>query len=158
MIPLNWIVIGVVAVATVAGGWFFSAGRGTTGEIDRAGDLSATDLRVGDCIDLKDPDAEEIDDVTARPCTVEHEYEMFFVGSLPAGPYPADDVFMAYLEANCLPGFATYVGKAYEDSALDVSWLTPTQAGWEDGDRSVQCALYSPNQSRLTYSLKGSGF
>ena len=42
--------------------------------------MTAADLRVGDCFDLKDPAADEIDDVTAGPCTAAHEFEMFFVG------------------------------------------------------------------------------
>lgn len=158
MIPLNWIVIGLIAAATAVGGWYFSAGRGSSGEIERAGDMSASDLRVGDCFDLKDPDAEELSDVNARPCTSEHEYEIFFIATLPAGAYPPDSVFDAYLETHCQPNFATYIGKAYADSALAMSWLAPTEDGWDEGDRTLQCVVWSPNQSRLTSSLKGSGF
>lgn len=158
MIPLNWIVIGLIAVATAVGGWYFSAGRGTSGEIDRAGEMSATELRVGDCFDLKDPDAEELSDVNARPCASEHEYEIVYLVTLPSGAYPADSVFDAYLESHCVPSFATYIGKPYQDSALAMSWLAPTEASWDEGDRILQCVVWSPNQSRLTSSLKGSGF
>ena len=41
--------------------------------------------------DLKNPSEEVVDDVTAVPCTTEHEYETFFVGSMPGGAYPTDD-------------------------------------------------------------------
>ena len=37
------------------------------------------------------PAANEIDDVTAGPCTAAHEFEMFFVGSMPEGEYPGPD-------------------------------------------------------------------
>jgi hypothetical protein len=158
MIPLNWIVIGLIAVATAIGGWYFSAGRNASGGIDRAGDLSAVELRIGDCFDLKDPDAEELDDVAARPCNTEHEFELYYIATLPAGPYPAESVFDSYFDTQCIPNFATYVGKPYAESALDVYWLVPTEFGWDEGDRTIQCAIFSPNQSRLTSSLKGSGF
>jgi len=44
------------------GGYLFSAGRSATGEITRSGDMSANDLRLGDCFELKEPDADEVSD------------------------------------------------------------------------------------------------
>lgn len=158
MVPVRLLLFVLVAGATAIGGWYFSAGRGDSGEITKSGDLQATDLRVGDCFDVKDPEAEELFDVTAKPCDQAHEFEMFFVGSLPEGAYPAEATFDSYVEANCLPSFATYVGKSYQESALDIYWLVPTSEAWDEGDRSVQCALYAPNDNQLVVSLKGSGF
>jgi hypothetical protein len=118
--------------------------------------MTANDLRVGDCFDIKDPDAEEISDVTAHPCTEAHEYEVFHVGVLADGVYPGDDTLTEYVIGNCAPAFDAYVGRAYTDSQLDFSWLYPSGDSWGDGDRSVQCAAYDPRNSRLTISLKGS--
>lgn len=157
-IPLRLILFVLVIGATAIGGWFFGAGRGDTGEITKPGDLQAADLRVGDCFDVKDPDAETLFDVTAKPCDQAHEFEMFFVGSLPEGAYPPEATFDSYVEANCLPSFATYVGKSYQESALDIYWLVPTSDAWGEGDRSVQCAVYAPNDNQLVVSLKGSGY
>lgn len=146
-------------VALLIGGgittWYFGAGRNEAGQIAKPGDLGAVDLRVGDCYDLKEPQASEIEDVAAKPCTEAHEYELFFVGSLPEGAYPADAVFERYVLDNCDPAFATYVGTAYQDSTLDIYWLIPTPDSWDSGDRSVQCAVYDPKIPRLTTSLKG---
>lgn len=155
-LPIGGILVVVVVIAVAIGGLLFSAGRSPTGEIDRAGDLSANDLRVGDCFDLKEPDAEEVDDVTAHPCTEAHEYEVFHVGLLAEGAYPGEDALTEFVIDNCEPAFGTYIGKAYLDSQLDFSWLYPSDDGWNDGDRSVQCAAYDPRNSRLTSSLKGS--
>jgi len=155
-IPFGWIVVGVLVFGGAIGGLIFNAARGSSGEITKAGDLTAGDLRAGDCFDLKDPSAQEIGDVKAVPCTTEHEYEAFFVGAMPEGDYPTEAAFTAWLEANCAPAFASYVGKPYDDSELDIFWLQPTNESWTNGDRSIQCAVYHPQIPRLTESLKGS--
>jgi hypothetical protein len=118
--------------------------------------MTMSDLRVGDCFDLKDPDADEIDEVRALPCTEEHEFEVFFADALPEGGYPVDAAFDAFFERQCIPAFATYVGTPYRESELDVFWVVPTTEAWDDGDRTVQCAVYHPRIHRLTESQKGS--
>ena len=155
-LPLGWIVVGLFVAAGAIGGFIFNASRSDSGEITKSGDLAASDLRVGDCFDLKDPEAEEVGDVTAIPCTSEHEYEMFFSGTMPEGPFPDDKGFVDWLDTNCVPAFGSYVGLAYEESELDIFWLQPTGEAWADGDRSIQCAVYHPRIHRLTESLKGS--
>jgi hypothetical protein len=155
-IPTRLVVLAVIVVVASIAGWYFNASRSSSGQISRAGDLAAADLRVGDCFDFKDPSADAVGDVTARPCTDEHEYEMFFVGSLPGGEYPAKDAFETFAHDNCIPAFTTYVGKVYEESKLDFYWLFPEGEAWGKGDRSVQCAVYDQRIHRLTDSVKGS--
>ena len=155
-IPLGWVVVAVIVVGAAITGWYFNASRSSTGEITKQGDLTAADLRVGDCFDLKDPAANEINDVTAIPCSKEHEFELFFVGSLPEGAYPTEEAFEAYVSTNCFPAFGTFVGKSYDDSDLDIYWLIPTDDAWRAGDREVQCSAFHPRVHRLTNSLKGS--
>ena len=153
-IPVGWIIVGLLVFGGGLAGLLFNASRSSSGEITRSGDLTANDLRVGDCFDLKEPDAEEISDVTAHPCTEAHEYEVFFIGTLAEGAYPGEDGLTAFVVDNCGPAFDSYVGTAYTDSQLDFSWLYPSSDSWSDGDRSVQCAVYDPRSSRLTNSLK----
>ena len=155
-IPVGWLVVALFVAGTAVVGWYFNASRSSTGEITKSGDMTAVDLRVGDCFDLKDPAADEVEDVTAGPCTVAHEFEMFFVGSLPEGAFPAQSVFDTYVTDNCYPAFAAYVGTAYTESELEMYWLAPTADAWGGGDRSVQCAVYHPVISRQTQSLRGS--
>ena len=154
-IPLGWILVGLLVVGGGVVGYVFNASRSSTGVINRSGDLTANDLRVGDCFDLKDPDAEEVSDVTAHPCTEAHEYEVFYVGNLAGGEYPTDDAMEAFLIDQCVPAFGAYLGKVYADSVHDFSWLTPTPEGWRAGDRSVQCFGFDPRNARLTVSIKG---
>jgi Septum formation len=155
-IPIGWLIVALFVGGGAIAGWYFNASRSSTGEITKAGDMTAADLRVGDCFDLKDPAANEVEDVTARPCSVAHEYEMFFVGSMPAGEFPADSVFETYVTDNCYPAFAAYIGRAYTDSELSMYWLAPLAEGWRAGDRTVQCAVYHPRVHTQTQSLKGS--
>jgi hypothetical protein len=154
-IPIGGIVFLVFVFGGGISSWFFGAGRGEGGEIAKPGDLTAVDLRVGDCFDLKDPEATEVDNVVARPCTEEHEYEMFYTGSMPEGDYPPKSVIEVFMNTNCMPAFLAYVGKEYEASTLDLSWLSPTPDTWSQGDRSIQCSVYDPSVDRLTGSIKG---
>lgn len=155
-LPWGWVLTFLIVGGGAIGGLIFNAARSDTGEIAKPGDLTVGDLRVGDCYDLKDPTAEELDQVTARPCAEAHEFEMIFVGSLEAGAFPGAEGFVTYVDEHCLAAFERFVGTSYADSQLDVFWLEPTQAAWTAGDRSVQCAVYDPRNARLTGSLKGS--
>ena len=157
-IPIRLVAIVAIIGAGLVAGWIINAGRSSTGEIVKSGDLVVSDLRVGDCFDLKDAAAEIHEKVTARPCGEEHEFELFYVGSLPEGPYPTDvdTSFGKFVQDNCGPAFESYVGKAYESSELEVFWFYPNGDSWAKGDRAVQCAVYHPRIHRLKESLKGS--
>ena len=93
--------------------------------------------------------------MTKRECTEPHQYEMYFVGDMPDGPYPTNDEVTVWIQSNCLPAFGQYVGLAYENSTLDALPITPTSDGWDSGDHSVQCALLDPDNAELTESLQG---
>ena len=155
-IPLAWVLFAALALFGLVSSWVSSADRSESGEVTKSGDLAIDELRPGDCFNFKDPDAEEIDDVAARPCSEEHEYETFFVGSMPAGAFPEAAGFEAYVVATCEPAFATYVGTPFEESRLGYTWIEPTGSAWSEGARSIQCMLYDPQTPRLTGSLKGS--
>lgn len=155
-IPIGWVVVGVLVLGGGISSWYFGASRSDTGEIAKPGDLTATELRVGDCFDLKVPGASEIEDVAARPCVEEHEFELFYAGAVPEGEYPAEAVFEEYVNEHCVPAFTAYIGKGFQESELDVYWLFPTIDAWRQGDRTIQCAVFHPVIHRLTESLKGS--
>jgi DNA invertase Pin-like site-specific DNA recombinase len=112
------------------------------------------DLRVGDCFNLKNPYA-EIEHVKKVPCKTRHDYELFYVGAMGKRSHPTEDAILDYLIDYCDPAFGHYIGKDIDDSALDYDWLLPTEDAWRSGDRTVQCAAYDPNDSRLRESLRG---
>jgi hypothetical protein len=148
----GWLIL--VVVITVVGYWF-SASRGDSGQITRGGNLGISDLRAGDCFDLKDQEAVEVQEVDAKVCTEPHQFEMMFIGDMRDGPYPDDAAMDDYTVANCDPVFDAYVGRAYEDSQYDWVSFSPTEAGWKDGDHAMQCALIDPDNDKLTGSLLG---
>jgi hypothetical protein len=185
-IPAVWLIVGALVLVGAFAGWYFDeatpvnpdrpatlpdASRAATGEIDKSGNLSVVDLRVGDCFDLKDPSADQIGNVNAVPCTSEHEFEVFYVGAMGKGSYPTDaagqrrnhgrqvlqidGAFGTYVDQNCMPAFGAYIGKAWDDTALDIYWVVPTDDAWRSGDRTMQCAAFYPGIYRLTWSLRG---
>ena len=156
-IPIGWVIVAVLVVGGGIAGAIFNASRAPTGEISKGGDLSALELRVGDCFDLKDASTETIGDVTALPCTELHEYEIFFVGAMSMAEriYPSQEELDGYVDLYCRPTFYTYVGKIYAESELEIFTLFPTNEGWGDGDRSVSCAAHL-GDGRLSASVKGS--
>lgn len=145
--------VGVVAAFAV-GGAIFAAQRDSSGEITRGGSLAISDLQVGDCFDPQDIDAEEADEVTAKRCDETHQFEMMLTGNMRDGGYPSESEFDDFVATVCLPAFADYIGRSYEDSRLDVYWYVPLEEGWDQGDHLVQCAVYDPFDSELVGSLR----
>jgi hypothetical protein len=158
----SWSLGGVVRrfgwVAVVAafgiGGVIFATQRNDDGEITRGGTLAINELRIGDCFDPQDVDAEQADEVNARRCDEKHQFEMMSIASMPDGAYPSDTAFEDFVAAVCLPAFDEYVGLAWEESRLDIFWYFPLEDGWSEGDRLVQCAVYDPLDSELVGSLR----
>jgi hypothetical protein len=146
--------VGLIAVIAI-GGWYFSARRDESGDIANSGNLQVNELRVGDCFDLKDPEAAEIDEVEAKPCTQAHQYELFHAADMPSGDYPSDAAVNTFVDQVCIPAFASYVGMEFESSVLELAFVSPTSEAWDDGDHSVQCAVHDRNDAELTTSLKG---
>jgi hypothetical protein len=145
----------IVVAAFVIGGAIFAAQRDDSGEITQGGTLAITDLRVGDCFDHRDIDAEEVD---ARRCDESHQFEMMFMGTMRDGEYPIEGEFESYVETVCLPAFGDYVGLDYQSSRLDVYWYFPLEEGWNQGDHVMQCAIYDPLDSQLVGSLRGAAY
>ena len=155
-IPLA-IVMGILIL--VAGGVavYYGADRSPTGEIIGAGTLVVNELQVGDCFDLTILPNGEIRDVIARPCADEHEYELFWTGSMPEGDYPSESAFDSFFQEHCFGPFADYVGVGYAETRLDIYWIAPNENAWTLGDRFFQCSVFDPSNPRMTNSLKGSG-
>lgn len=126
----------------------------SSGEITESAEANVFSIAVGDCLDLSDSSmSNEVSSLPTVPCSDEHDSEVYAETTLDGEEYPADldDQAGQY----CYDQFASFVGKAYEESSLDFQYLTPTQDGWEQGnDRSVQCILLSPEP--VTASLAGS--
>lgn len=160
--PRRWRRIGTVVrvgiLVAVAGsalaGWLGMADRDDDGAITKAGDLAATELRVGDCLD--DPGTTQVTDIRAVLCDEPHDLEVYHeFEHADAERPPFRPEALSVIELECVPAFDAFVGVPYIDSELDFFTFEPTTQGWQEGDRTVQCALYALDGSKLTGSARG---
>lgn len=118
-----------------------------------SGDVSVFELEVGDCL-AEFQDAAELTSIEASPCSEPHSDEVFAAGTIPDGDFPGREAVETAAQDICLAEFEDFVGLPYEDSVLDVGYLTPTEQSWSDGDRAVLCTIYDPAEE-VTGSLRG---
>lgn len=120
---------------------------------------SVLDLKVGDCLQL--PTASQATTITSAACTSSHEAEVSaLVPTDPQdadAPFPGEQALSAQAETACVDSFEGYVGAPYLSSNLDVTWLTPTQSSWAEGDRTIVCLVHAMDAQTLTSSVKDSG-
>ena len=143
-----------VLLITLGVGWFTAARRGDDGALSGAGTVQVDDLRAGDCFNAGEET--EISDVHGVPCDEPHAYEVFAVQTYGGGALPASDAQLETVFGElCVPPFQTYVGTAYQTSELWASFVTPTEDGWNDGDREFICYLFEEDESTMTRSMAG---
>jgi Septum formation len=124
-----------------------------------APETSVLDLVVGDCFSTA---VAELDRVSVVSCDTEHQYEVFALLELdgaPEAPFPGDQALLERADADCQPSFAAYVGTEYPDSAWFIAGLVPSEETWADGDRTIACALYEPDDfgDPMTVSASAEG-
>lgn len=119
------------------------------------------DVEVGDCVVLPGGGGPEGDTqltgVTVVPCTQPHGAEVFGRAVMKDPAYPGDAFVRGFADRACDRRFRPYVGKAFDDSVLGVSWIHPTRASWAEGSRNVTCLVYEPEGGQTTGSLRNSG-
>jgi hypothetical protein len=123
-----------------------------------AGEQRAASLKVGDCFDdsAEMLSGEEVFRVPSVACTNPHDNEVFHVTNYPGGTYSVDAI-ADFSDRACFSAFEPYVGRSYEMSVLDFTWLMPTPDSWALGDREVICIAYHMNLEKLQRSVRGSG-
>ncbi|MGA1836241.1 septum formation family protein [Herbiconiux sp. 11R-BC] len=151
--------------ALVAGGIAAGSGSSSSSGGSGAGPDSGTDggtltdaasLQIGDCI--LDQGGASITQVPVVDCAVPHDYEVYANVQVPDtndGSYPGDDKMDAAADKSCYDAFAAFVGAPYESSALDYTYLMPSESSWSSGDRLVTCGIGDPS-GQVTGTLEGS--
>ena len=151
-----WIPAVVIALAI---GYFTTAQRGDDGSLSTSGNVTVDDLRVGDCFnaaEVTSGEEAEIGDVDGVPCNQPHSFEVFAVTNYNGSVYPATQAqFESAFAEVCVPPFEDYVGVPYADSLLWASAITPTEEGWNAGDREFICHLHEEDASMLSESQRG---
>lgn len=150
------IVVVAALALTVAACGGDGVARDGTGAITEAGDISVFDLRQGDCFDDPADLSAQVDTVRAVPCNEPHDNEIYLAFDLSDGPYPGANAVDEEADARCFAAFEPFVGVDYFESELEFFPVTPTPDSWDAGDRTVYCALYALDLSKLTGSMAGS--
>ena len=124
--------------------------------VDVDGDTSAFDVSVGDCInDAEATAAEEVANVTIVECTEPHDYEAYHSFDLTdAETFPGDEAVTTAAQDGCVAEFEPFIGKSFEESTLDLTFIGPTEGSWTEGDREILCVVMGAELT--TGSLAGS--
>jgi hypothetical protein len=127
-----------------------------TGEVTEVTEgVSIFDIEVGDCIGpFEAGDEGGIDEVDLYPCDVEHEQQVFLITQITDDELPDDEAVRDQVIDECLPVFEEFVGLEYEESVLDINYLSPSADTWEEDDRDIVCTIYDPG-GPVTGSLEG---
>ena len=150
--------IPAIAIA-LAVGYFTTAQRGDDGALSTAGNVTVDELRVGDCFnagEFSEAADAEVSDVDGVPCSEPHAFEVFAVGDYGGATFPStESQFQVAFGEVCIPPFEDYVGIPYADSILWASAITPTEDGWNGGDREFICHLHEEDATPLSESQRG---
>jgi hypothetical protein len=126
----------------------------TTAAPEGPEDTNVFTLQVGDC--LVDPSSEgEVSEIPVVPCSEPHTGEIFLSHTMTETALPSDAEMEGIIDETCVTQFATFVGIPYEDSVLEVSWLSPTAESWDAGDRELLCIVNGPS-NQVVGTLEGS--
>lgn len=113
------------------------------------------DLRRGDCTGQTE-DPSKVTTIDIVPCDEAHDQEVFAIIQIPGADFPGDQALQAQAKKDCAAEFETFVGKAWQESELDFSWLQPTEQSWGQNDRALVCLVIDP-AGPVTGTLKGAG-
>lgn len=154
-VGVRLLVLGVILAIGAVVAFVSNAGRDSSGNINKAGDVPVSELRLGDCYDLQG-DMTSVEKTTGIPCGQPHHYEVFYTGTMTGlTSEPTSSDVDAWGSSNCLAAFEAYVGLSFDQSSLEVAIFYPDSAGWAQGDRGAQCSLHAADTQAVTGSMKG---
>jgi len=120
---------------------------------------SIVNADAGTCIN--DPGGEVVNDIDPVPCDEPHQFEMIGSVKVAGDSFPGEDPLFDMAVERCIPLFEDYVGIGYDDSVWWLNAFTPTQEGWERGDRVASCLVFQFDEgseiTMVTGSAKGDG-
>lgn len=130
--------------------------RDEAGEITETDDVDPNALQAGDCFNDPEANTTQVTELEAVPCDEPHDNEVFHVFDLDDSDFPGVDEVKEFGLDGCEPALEEYVGATAEEAGLAIVPVTPTEQSWNDrDDRTVICALYKADGSRLTGSIEG---
>lgn len=152
-VALSIALSGCSAINSIIGSGSGDADRDEeTGQVTESANIDVFALKVGDCKMSSATGLIEAVDVV--PCEEPHDEEVYHEFSMEDGEFSEEAVDAASQE--CVgDAFTTFVGVAWDASALDVYPITPTKDTWDQmNDRVIQCVISDP-AGPVTGSLAG---
>lgn len=162
---LSIVVVGVTSSCSVVSSWFGSDNP------DKPKSVSVFETEIGNCFVAQKEVTAELADLSKVPCTAAHQEELYakIPYQAPSGTtsasvnpdiagdtYPGDAALDTFAKGACAQSFTGYVGIAYPDSGLWMTYLLPSARSWQQGDdRTILCFVTTTGGS-LTASVKGS--
>lgn len=145
--------LGFLGLASDEGGSPGVLGGSSTGPTSERAELPST---PGTCLTWTTADGSDVSQV---PCAQSHLFETAGAvqAPLPDGaPFPADAAWQQLVASQCDPVVQGYLARPLDPTGrYKVGALKPTQAAWEDGDRTVRCGLQAPGRSGALFSSTG---
>lgn len=144
---------GCSALNGILGGGSGDADRDEeTGQVTESANIDVFALKVGDCKMASASGLIEAVDVI--PCSEPHDEEVYYEFTMEDGEF-SEEAIDAATEQCVGDAFTSFVGVAWDASALDVYPITPTQDTWDQlNDRVIQCVISDP-AGPTTGSLAG---
>jgi len=156
-LALSLTAIGAAALlssCSLIGGQNNTTPRDPTSSITASQTIDAFSVQLGDCLDL--PQDGTFSDLTVVGCNQAHDSEITNVFDMPDGTFSQDDIDTAGNQ--CEAAAQSYVGPNYQTLGLDWNYFSPTSDSWAQGDREIDCLVYTlSGNPDLTSSVKGQG-
>ena len=148
----------IAATTLLLGACGQSETRDESGEITSGGDTDVFSIAIGDCFNDEGDAEDQVNSLPTVPCSEPHDNEIYAEYTFPDGDFPGDETVTTKATDECIAQFEAFVGISYEESALDVFPITPTEGSWNDqDDRLVSCGIWDPSQ-QVTGSLAGAAY
>ena len=142
-----------------------STTRNESGEIEEGGEVGAFALQPGDCFDdsalagsADSGEDAEVEQVSAVPCDEPHDFQVYATFDVDdAEEYPGEESVTTQADEGCFEQFESFVGRDFQTSRFNYTFLYPTVETWEIGDREIVCLLAPLDSEKLTGDAEGSG-
>lgn len=156
----------VLTVALVAAVTLLSACSSVADRVGQvqqeAGKALLPQIAIGECTNLEFPEGTDssattsVAEIEKVDCAQPHKWETFAEKQLPlADEYPGDSGMSVLADDFCAGEFEGFVGTAYDNSEIELTYLTPTAEGWSQlRDRTITC-LVGSDAGDITGTLKG---
>jgi hypothetical protein len=149
---------GIIAIIALIISNVTDADRNNSGEVTKSGDVSATEVQVGDCFDeLSDISTEgsTFSSVHAVPCNEGHHWQAFYQDGTSLESFSVSDVESAASSIcgsaaeSLINGMSSIKYDAFQNAQL--AHFAPTFKSWNNNnDRLIQCLIGSASEIYFT--------